>query len=327
LLYLFLVYSKKPIFWIPITIYTTTYLYKSTFVLFDFFFGYFKIHPILFYIVINFSIYNIINFSFNNLKIKQFSIILLNIITFVLGSLWSLYQSIWGYYWTNDSIEYILLLILFFNLSKIHKNFTANYLFKNVLLLLILLLITLLRLKLIYTKHNFFIKKVIFHKTLLTVNFYFFVNYIFFADVKLPKNNKFKTLILISCLLIYNIIFNYLNTFILKTLFYFTFYFLVYVLTYNLLFNTFKKLLVHIIVIIFFIIYNNYSLNYLINKFHKKVFYFFYNNYFFKKNISSEVIINKYKNYFNFNFQKKKIIKINKLTNNKLNNKILVNFF
>jgi hypothetical protein len=330
-IYLFLlvliVYNNNNFFFFLIFI-LNIYLFKVDYVLYDFYFGYFKIHPLLFYITLNFTLFNIIKNNHNNWKISKFFIVIINCFTFLLGSLWSLYQNVWGYYWTNDSIEYILLFFIFTNTLKIHKFLYYRSIFKNILFLFIILLVVLLRLKLIYTKHNFFLKKVILSKNLFFFFNYFFFNYLFITKkVNISVKIKINYYSVVFILLIYSIVFNYLNNFYIKVSIYFFSYLIVYYSLVNFFNNVFKKVFIHTTLIAVFVIYNNYFINYLIKNNKIYIYNNFNNNNFFKKNINYSLFFSKLKHNVNFYFQKKKKIFFNKIENTHYTNKFLINFF
>ncbi len=119
------------------------------------------IHPILFYIsFIVFVVLNTYKYCFFNLNIVYFSqklLILILSISLVLGSLWALQSTTWGYIWVNDPVEWCLLFLVLYSLWVLH------YLdvYRNEYNMLIFILASLsflisIRLNLISTRHNFF---------------------------------------------------------------------------------------------------------------------------------------------------------------------------
>lgn len=156
-LILFIYLNNKLIFYLYIYLNFIFSTEKNNFILNTFYLGYYKIHPVLLYLsLIIYLLYTVVV-----KKIFKYSLVFtlkLIVLTFFLGSLWALNQSIWGKYWSNDSIELILVLFIVYILYKNHKLFNnfSNYVyfFSSSFFLLIIYL----RLNLIYTKHNFFDK-------------------------------------------------------------------------------------------------------------------------------------------------------------------------
>jgi hypothetical protein len=326
----FFLYNFITLFIIFLLILISIYLFKWNFVLLDFYVGYFKIHPPLFYMSILFLTYNYISYNYINYKTTQSRLLSLAIITFILGSLWSLYQNIWGYYWTNDSIEYILLFIIVNTMYAIHKYYVSVNKYQLINCLLIYTLIILMRLNFIYTKHNFFLLNIIINKYLIFITFYFIINY-FFLSLKL--NNKFLFfknkiyLFIIIVNIVYSIYFNYLNIIFIKIIFYFCFNLIIYIMFFYFITTNSIFLLKHILFFIFICIFNFYVINFiLLVKINNIGVNIFKNNLFFKKNNLS-LLINKYIKFNYYFFQKKKIIMFNKHENILNLKKKLINYF
>lgn len=66
--------------------------YKTVYIINDFYTGYYKIHPFLFY----YGILTLYVYSFKNtlIKLNFLTILIILIISFLLGSLWALHQSV-----------------------------------------------------------------------------------------------------------------------------------------------------------------------------------------------------------------------------------------
>ena len=66
--------------------------YKTVYIINDFYTGYYKVHPFLFY----YGILTLYVYSFKNtlIKLNFLTILIILIISFLLGSLWALHQSV-----------------------------------------------------------------------------------------------------------------------------------------------------------------------------------------------------------------------------------------
>ena len=185
----------------------------------SFIFGFFKIHILLFYITIIMGNFNILKHSYIDLRVKCSNILYLVVLSFFLGSLWSLYLFDWGYYWTNDSIEYVLLLFILFLVVNIHLWNTHTYIY-NVYTLLCVYMLLMLRLNIIHTRHNFFQQNTLVYVIIkllfiLSIQSFTFtkINYKFFIK-------KFNTTILLFFFIIFFIMVNYINFFSFKLFLY-----------------------------------------------------------------------------------------------------------
>jgi hypothetical protein len=210
------------------TFYVKWYLLVSTLILFylytnslmailnNFFTGFYKIHPpLLYYTLIIFVFY-----KFIKKKVVKYSILFLIkifIITFCLGSLWALTQFIWGKYWSNDSIEIVLILFVFLCLTHIHKFYKTCVVLRNFFLFNLIFLLFLLRLNLIFTKHNFF-QKIINLRIYFSLIYFIYASYIFLRRLK--DINKLvltlKNYSFLFYIFLIEIFCNYLNMFFVK---------------------------------------------------------------------------------------------------------------
>lgn len=299
----------------------TLYL-SNNYILLNFFTGYYKIHPIIFYI----SFHILLNFLIKKKIIKNNFIMffLLSILAFILGSLWALKQTIWGKYWSSDYIEIILifniiLLSYYFHLLKNNNKIINFFFFSTVVIILIFL-----RLNLLYTKHSFFNQKKnvyiytlsyilmlfnnihfkIFNKFSLKTSKYKFFIYVFFLIVLLNKLNIIFIQFFIKTL-IYNLFLSlFLNILIINKNFLIHFLFYSIILIFFFFSTTFYKISI--------LIENNLLKNNSFFLYYKKD----YNKYFynilkfkniFKKDYQNYVYL---KNKNNFYFFKNKIIKM-----------------
>lgn len=223
----------------------------------NFYYGYVKIHPNLQYLGSILIFYSMLNRKrLFNPTIN--SVICILLISFALGSLWALFQTVWGYYWSNDTIEYVLLLFIVFSLVSLHNYYVRNFTLKIFLLTMTLFLLISLRLNLLYTKHNFFTKlKVLKY-------FIFFLQFITIINISSPNRLKqqyvhIKLIILLFTIII--IFFNKLNNFTVKTPYLYIMYFFVLIVYYSLIkINTNK--IIHTGIYIFISIYNMFFIKY-----------------------------------------------------------------
>lgn len=139
--------------------------------------GYNNVHPLLFYITLI--------LFFNTLYIecffisKKLNIFFLSTFTLILGGLWGVGNSVWGFFWVNDQIEFILLLYICLQLIKLHIYCTKSIrlLISNFFFLLIFFLL-ILRWGLVFTRHNFINLK--FFINFFKFFFFFFLSFNFF---------------------------------------------------------------------------------------------------------------------------------------------------
>lgn len=294
--------SSYKFYYIVSVLYYSIYS-KYGFILYNFTLGYYKIHPPLLY-------FSLIIFIVYIYKVKFFCKIYFNFVcytiflTFMLGSLWSISQSVWGRYWSNDSIEIILLLFFIISLYYTHILYNINNSYKLFFILQIIFLLSLLRLNFIFTKHNFFQKIIKNHNF-----FYLLYTFIIINIYKYIYNNKKKLNITILKLFFYYLIIqitlNLVNIYLFKifnTWLIFTYLF--YLITLNIIIK--KFLFIHLFLFINLLTFNNYFINFfkynilcLYQKKNLNIYYFIYqkniNFYLYYKNI--------YKN-FNFKFHK-----------------------
>ena len=251
--------------------------YKKNYILNNFFLGYYKIHPIIFYISL--GLLFIYFFKKQLIKINSEKLLFITITAFFLGSLWALSQTIWGKYWSSDYIEINLLLNYIILVSYIHK--LKNNLF--LIFFLSLLILLFLRLNLLYTKHNFFNKK-----KNIYINFYFFYIFLFIYSYNYTYNKIIKTnkkLSLINYLFICIVLINKLNNiFIYNSIkFLFIFFFIMFCLHIN---KYYYKFFIHYLNIIIILLYINYYFIFFKSYTNYNLYFFknFYKFYYLKKN-------------------------------------------
>lgn len=136
--------------------------YQYTSLIFDLFSGLIQFHPPFFYIsIFGFVVCNFVKYIKNIkfiINFYQFIFILFYFIALLSGGYWSFSHVVWGYWWTWDPIELILLffIILFITLIHIIKNLFSATLPSFSILLIIFILMYSTRLGYIKSKHNFF---------------------------------------------------------------------------------------------------------------------------------------------------------------------------
>ena len=260
-----------------------------------FYFGFFKIHPILFYTIIIFYFININNFLIF-LKIKYLTVFWMSIISFSLGGYWNIFHLRSGLFWSNDSIEEVLISLIFSYFKIIHK-FSIKLIFSKYQFFTIICVILFIRFNFIYTKHNFFnVNK----KQLLIIIFIFilFVIHSLVNKSRIITKHKvinkvfsfgvFLNLMFVICL-------NYLNYFFIKKINkFFINYFYTFIIC-SLSWINITKLTFHLVIFTLIFIYNLFYIKYV---------------YLIKKYKSSEKIL--------FYFQLNNIITKNFYNNNKL---------
>ncbi len=108
--------------------------------------------PILYYFLIK-----IFTFYKKNIFYLKYKILYLGLISLYLGSLWSSQIDLWGYFWINDFIEYILMYSILLILYLFHKLNSYKYiLFLLTQIYIVLIVLYLLRNSFFLTQHNFF---------------------------------------------------------------------------------------------------------------------------------------------------------------------------
>lgn len=247
-----------------ICIYLLMWKYKYYFFIKTFIFGFFKTHLVIFYIM---SLISIIKQSNYLLQIKLTSSLnlLLLVISFSLGAQWALYLFNWGFYWTNDSIEVILILFIILFIHYMHK-WPSSVLFTFISSFFNLFLIITLRSNLIFTKHNFFkqsgtnmlIYLYMYLLFFLIKVFNFCKKYFCYKNVK-PYYLIFITHIWYVSLIIFNILnYWYVKQFcVLLFQLWVILFFIKFINFYNV-----KLYFIHLFFILFLIIFNLYAVTY-----------------------------------------------------------------
>ena len=285
-----------------------------------FFFGFFKIHLFCLYLGIVLLFLSKIN-NYIYIKYKLYTYFIFSILAFLFGSLWSIFLYNWGYFWSNDSIEYILVFVIIAYLIKIHTKKEISFVNKLVILFNILILF-MLRINLIYTRHNFFNNITFFYNF---INFLLLLLLLNFNTLKKKKKLYYTILninILIIIIFYFLIIFNFINRFAIRLIIN-QFLYLYIIFTFIVInWNIIKYLLIHIFIyIIFYFINFLYQYYYIFSiylfKFNSNNNNLFHSNFYFNKNIIKLYNYNNYSKYLNY---------FENITSNKLNfNKYLIN--
>lgn len=122
--------------------------------------GTLTIHPILFYFSLVILILKFVYYkTFSNhliLNLSRNALLYIQVVTLLLGGFWGFQSVIWGYFWVNDTVEWLLLLTIIYLGTYIHK-LSSNQTSINKLLYLLLLIniIMLVRLNIFPTRHSF----------------------------------------------------------------------------------------------------------------------------------------------------------------------------
>lgn len=118
--------------------------------------GYNNIHPVLFYLAFLAVFFFIAPFEFIG-GCKSTSISSVAAISLVLGGYWGLNNTAWGFFWVNDFIEWILLLLVILSFSLFHhRQVTRSLSLYLIMTASLFLLIILSRYGFIFTRHSFF---------------------------------------------------------------------------------------------------------------------------------------------------------------------------
>lgn len=292
-IYLLYNYNKLIVNYIVlVTIQLSILSYHECNILNNFYLGYYKIHPPLLYLSL---ILCTIYFQKKNLiKCIKINIISLMIITFILGSLWALSQFIWGKYWSYDSIEFILLLFIILYYLIIHKLKHKNPYYGVLVFCKTLFLLILLRLNLIFTKHNFF-QQIVSSYIYLIYIYLFIFNHYLYNQLNLKKlyitSNPYSLLFLWILLLSLNL------SYFFKLKLLITWLFINYLIYSILLIKILIKLfLFHILVLVTLVIFNNYT-----------ALYFNWNFLYYHRHFHQINLFFEKKNFFTFFWKKKKL--------------------
>jgi len=118
--------------------------------------GYNNIHPLLLYIsyIWVFSRIGVKEFFF---MFRWLTLLIITVIVLLLGGYWGLNNAVWGFFWVNDLIEWILICLIGVVLVIVHSKKQCNLLIKAFLWMFLLTIILYLsRYGLVFTRHNFF---------------------------------------------------------------------------------------------------------------------------------------------------------------------------
>ena len=97
-----------------------------------------------------------VKYLYNYLPISNTRLSLCLTITLILGGFWGLQSTIWGYFWVNDSVEWILLLAILGTLYSLHTPIVSTLKFNAFLLIFLLFnLVIMVRLNIFQTRHSF----------------------------------------------------------------------------------------------------------------------------------------------------------------------------
>lgn len=216
------------------------------------------IHPLLFYfIIINLFIY--LNFNFKNFKTTISTIFYIAVFSLCLGMIWGSINDGWGFFWTNDLIELVLLfyiILITIIVHKIHLN-----IFKYVLIYIVIsVLLIFVRFNIVFSVHSFFISSkiksfylwiyswlqfiacnnysiLIYYLLLFILIFYYFILF-YINSKKLYLNNFYITLLHLTIFLVFiSFMFNITYYIIINSVFIKSYKFILFEI-YNLSSNT-----------------------------------------------------------------------------------------
>lgn len=122
--------------------------------------GTITVHPLLFYVSLSLTLILTMRrqsaYMPNVVPVTSTALIYILIITLVLGGYWGFQSTVWGYFWVNDTIEWLLLLVLLYCLIRAHTQLNFFQSANNFLILVFLLnLIVIVRLNFLPTRHSF----------------------------------------------------------------------------------------------------------------------------------------------------------------------------
>lgn len=118
--------------------------------------GYNNIHPLLLYVSYVWIFFRIGAKEFFFI-FKWLTILTITVVVLLLGGYWGLNNAVWGFFWVNDLIEWILVCLISAVLFIIHNKKQRNQLIRVFLWMFLLTFILYLsRYGLVFTRHNFF---------------------------------------------------------------------------------------------------------------------------------------------------------------------------
>ena len=122
--------------------------------------GTISIHPIMFYFFMLIFLIKTLKISSryvqNWLPMTHSRLSVFLSITLILGGFWGAQSTIWGYFWVNDSVEWLLLLAILSLLYSLHRFGMRTLSFNSFVLIFFLFnLVLMVRLNLFQTRHSF----------------------------------------------------------------------------------------------------------------------------------------------------------------------------
>lgn len=133
------------------------------------------LHPLLFYLTLMLIFYL---FFFRKKILITFPtvVILYALVALILGMHWGSINAGWGFFWSNDAIEYILVAFILILAYTFHAVLHFSKLWvKEFIYLLIIFSIFLIRFNLFFSVHSFFINPQVKSVVLSLVNFFFII--------------------------------------------------------------------------------------------------------------------------------------------------------
>lgn len=169
--------------------------------------GFLTIHPCLFYFTLLSLPIILTKLSSWLLLFLLRNIIITGFLALIFGMYWGVYSNLWGYFWVQDIIEWLLFYLIILSLLIYHLNFVKNYSVLSYLIyILFILLILSLRLNLFETRHSFFLA---FYLENFLLYCFFSLNYLYCQTLVYASiccNQIFSELAISYGLVIYSII-------------------------------------------------------------------------------------------------------------------------
>lgn len=216
------------------------------------------IHPVAFYFFTTLFLIKLY-YSYNHFFLVRISLNIANLslflsLTLLLGSLWASQSNSWGYFWVNDSVEWVLLLTIVYLIYYFHvwgKLTNYNFFLFNLMIINVLVLI---RLNFLPTRHNFISSKLTVYFLLFIYNFFFTI--VNSSSLSLKKFFKWNALLVLLCFLINPLLFSKYSFFI---FFLFFFYYKLNDKVFSQVFHLFIFTFLFLWVIFFNFFFLNYS--------------------------------------------------------------------
>lgn len=192
-------------------------------------YGFNLIHPILFYLTV-LSLFYFLFYSFKFFKIIISNLIYIGFLSLLLGMFWGSINEGWGFFWTNDLIELILLFYIICLIIILHS-IKTNFYKISIFFFCITIILIFVRFNIVFSVHSFFVSSKI---KSLYLWYYFWVQFNYYRlFIYLYTYFFFYIFISYICL---TYIFNFKN---IHTNYLYLYYFhvLIFLVFFNFMFN------------------------------------------------------------------------------------------